>query len=58
MRTSGAGGSEGWIMAIPIAALIVAASAAAGGPEALVMSLEGTVRSLVQSAVDLVNSAF
>jgi hypothetical protein len=43
-------------MAIPIAALIVAASAAAGGPEALLMSLEGTVRSLVQSAVDLVGS--
>ena len=58
MRTSGAGGSEGWIMAIPIAALIVAASAAAGGPEALLMSLESTVRSLVQSAVDLVSSVF
>ena len=54
MRTSGAGGSEGWIMAIPIVALIVAASAAAGGPEALLMSLESTVRSLVRSAADLV----
>jgi hypothetical protein len=58
MRTSGEGGSEGWIMAIPIAALIIAASAAAGGPEALLTSLEGTVRSLVGSAVDLVSSAF
>jgi hypothetical protein len=58
MRTSGAGGSEGWIMVIPIAALIVAASAVAGGPEALLMSLEGTVRSLVRSAVDLASSAF
>jgi hypothetical protein len=58
MRTSGAGGSEGWIMVIPIAALIVAASAAAGGPEALLMSLESTVRSLVRSAVDLMSSAF
>ena len=58
MRTSGAGGSEGWIMAIPIAALIVAASAAAGGPEALLVSLEGTVRSLVGSAVNLMNSVF
>ena len=45
-------------MAIPIAALIIAASAAAGGPEALLMSLEGTVRSLVGSAVDLMNSVF
>ena len=58
MRTSGAGGSEGWIMAIPIAALVVAASAAAGGPEALLMSFEGTVRSLVRSAIDLMSSAF
>ena len=58
MRTSGEGGSEGWIMAIPIAALVIAASAAAGGPEALLTSLEGTVRSLVGSAVDLVSSAF
>ena len=58
MRTSGEGGSEGWIMAIPIAALIIAASAAAGGPEALFMSLEGTVRSLVRSAVDLMSGAF
>ena len=58
MRTSGEGGSEGWIMAIPIAALIIAASAAAGGPEALLTSLEGTVRSLVGSAVNLMSSVF
>jgi hypothetical protein len=56
MRTSGAGGSEGWIIVIPIAALVVAASAAAGGPEALLTSLEGTVRDLVRSAVDLLSS--
>ena len=56
MRTSGAGGSEGWIILIPIAALVVAASAAAGGPEALLTSLEGTVRDLVRSAVDLLSS--
>jgi hypothetical protein len=45
-------------MVIPIGALIVAASAAAGGPEALLMSLEGTVRSLLQSAIDLVSQAW
>jgi hypothetical protein len=56
MRTSGAGGSEGWIIVIPIAALVVAVSAAAGGPEALLTSLEGTVRDLVRSAVDLLSS--
>jgi hypothetical protein len=58
MRTSGAGGSEAWIMMIPIAALVVAASAAAGGPEALLMSLESTVRGLVGSAIDLLSSVF
>jgi len=45
-------------MAIPIAALIVAATATAGGPEALLVSLEGTVRSLVGSAVNLMSSVF
>jgi hypothetical protein len=58
MRTSGAGGSEGWIMVIPVAALIVAASAAAGGPDALLTSLEGTVRGLVRAGVDLLSSIF
>jgi hypothetical protein len=43
-------------MVIPIAALIVAASAAAGGPEALLLSLDGTVRGLFRAAVDLVSS--
>jgi hypothetical protein len=45
-------------MAIPIAALVIAASAAAGGPEALLMSLESKVRSMAQSAVHLMSSAF
>ena len=58
MRTSGAGGSEGWIMAIPVAALIVAASFSAGGPDALFMALEGTVRHLVGSAADLLRMLF
>ena len=41
-------------MLIPIAALVVAASYSAGGPEALLTSLDGTVRHLFQSAADLV----
>jgi hypothetical protein len=45
-------------MVIPIAALVAAASAAAGGPEALLMSLEVTVRGLVGSAIDLLSSVF
>ena len=45
-------------MAIPVAALIVAASYSAGGPEALFMALEGTVRHLVGSAADLLRMLF
>lgn len=56
MRTSGASGSEGWIMLIPIVALVVAASYSAGGPEALLTSLDGTVRHLFQSAADFVRN--
>ena len=43
-------------MLIPIVALVIAASYSAGGPEALLMSLDGTVRHLVQSAADFVRN--
>ena len=45
-------------MAIPVVALIVAASFSAGGPEALFMSLEATMRHLVGSATDLLRTLF
>jgi hypothetical protein len=46
------------MMAIPILALIVAAAAAAGGPDALLMSLEGAVREVFRSVADLASRIF
>ena len=58
MRTSGGRGAEGWIVAIPILALIVAASLSAGGPEAMVQMVGDTLRTTVDSLVDLVRGLF
>lgn len=58
MRTSGGRGAEGWIMAIPVIALIIAASMSAGGPEAMALLLEGTIREVFTTAAALVSGLF
>ena len=54
MRTSGGRGAEGWIMAIPIFALVVAASMSAGGLDAMLISLEGAIRQTFTAVADFV----
>ncbi len=56
MRTSGGRGAEGWIMAIPMFALIVAGSMATGGIDAVLVTLEGTIREALTSIVNFVRS--
>ena len=56
MRTSGGGGAEGWIMAIPMLALIVAGSMATGGVDAVLISVEGTIREALTTIVNFVRS--
>ena len=51
MRTSGGRGAEGGIMAIPIAALIIAASASNGGADGMLLMLESAVRSTMTNAM-------
>lgn len=58
MRTSGGRGAEGWIMAIPILALIVASTMSAGGVDGMLIMLEGTVRTTITSLVDFVRGLF
>ena len=58
MRTSGGRGSEGWIVAIPILALIAAAALSAGGPDAMVDMLNDTIRTVVDAIVELVRGFF
>jgi hypothetical protein len=58
MRTSGGRGAEGWIMAIPIVALLVAASASNGGANGMLLMLETTVRRTVTSMLDFLAQLF
>jgi hypothetical protein len=58
MRTSGGRGAEGWIMAIPIFALIIASTMSAGGIDSMLIMLEGTVRTTINSVVDFVRALF
>ena len=58
MRTSGGRGAEGWIMAIPIFALIVASTMSAGGLNGMLITLEGAVRTTFTSVVDFVRALF
>ena len=54
MRTSGGRGFEGWIMAIPLIALVVAASMANGGVDGLLYGIDSTVRQVLAAVVDFV----
>ena len=56
MRPSGGRGAEGWIMGIPIVALIVASTMSAGG--GMLIMLEGVVRTTISSVVDFVSALF
>jgi len=58
MRTSGGGGSDGWMMFIPLLALVVFSAYATGGGHALLLTLDDIVRTVVQSTVNLVSSVF
>ena len=56
MRTSGGRGAEGWIMAIPMVALIVAGSMASGGLDAVLVVVEGAIRETLSSVVQFFKS--
>jgi hypothetical protein len=58
MRTSGGRGAEGWIIAIPVLALIIASTMSAGGLDAMLIMLEGVVRTTITSVVDVVTGLF
>ena len=58
MRTSGGRGAEGWIMGIPIVALIVASTMSAGGVNGMLIMLEGVVRTTISAVVLFVSALF
>jgi hypothetical protein len=58
MRTNGSAFSDAWMMVIPLGALMIFTSFTGGGPDSLLTSLDGLLRSAVKSVVDLIASLF
>ncbi len=58
MRTSGGRGHEGWIMAIPLIALLVVASLGSGGVDGLLYGVDGAVRQIVAAVAGFVSDVF
>ena len=58
MRTSGGHGHEGWMMAIPLVALLAAASWANGGVDGLLYGLESAIRQVVTVMIGFVSDLF
>jgi hypothetical protein len=58
MRTSGGRGSESWIMVIPLAAMFVAATISNGGPDGMILLLEGTIRATITAVVTFFSHLF
>ena len=58
MRTSGARGAEGSILAIPLAAMFVAATMSNGGAHAMLLLLESTVRETFGAVVSFLGQLF
>jgi hypothetical protein len=58
MRTSGGHGADAWMLAIPVAALVVASSMSSGGVEAVLLTLESALRHTVSTGLELVSRLF
>ena len=58
MRTSGGRGADGWIVAIPILALIVASTMSAGGIDGMLMMVDDLIRTTFTAVVDFVRALF
>ena len=58
MRTSGGRGADAWIIVVPIVALLVASTMSAGGPDAMLLTLDSAVRHTVTGVVDLIKGLF
>ena len=58
MRTSGGRGTEVWMVAIPIFALIVASTMSAGGVDSMFSMVNDVVRTIFTSVVDFVRALF
>ena len=58
MRTSGGHGHEVWMMAIPLVALMAAASVADGGVDGLLYGLDSAIRQVVAAMIGFASDLF
>lgn len=58
MRTSGGRGADAWMLAIPVLALVVAGSMSAGGLDAVLLTLESTIRHTFNAGLAFVTKLF
>jgi hypothetical protein len=58
MRTSGGRGADAWMLAIPVLALLVAGSMSAGGVDAVLLTVESTIRHTVVAGLEFVTKLF
>lgn len=58
MRTSGGRGADAWMLAIPVAALLVAGTMSAGGFDGMLLQLESAIRHTLSAGLNLVTRLF
>ena len=58
MRASGGRGADAWMLTIPVVALVVAASMSAGGLNAVLLTVESTIRHTFNAGLAFVTRLF
>jgi len=58
MRTSGGRGAEGWIVVVPVAALLVAMTMNNGGAHETLLTMERVIRDTFTTAFQFVRELF
>ncbi|HTH01420.1 MAG TPA: hypothetical protein VL882_14215 [Vicinamibacterales bacterium] len=54
MRASGGRGADAWMLVIPVIALVVAGSMSAGGLNAVLLTIESTIRNAFNAGIAFV----
>jgi hypothetical protein len=54
MRASGGRGADAWMLVIPVIALVVAGSMSAGGLNAVLLTIESTIRNAFNASIAFV----
>ena len=58
MRASGGRGADAWMLGIPVVALLVAGSMSSGGLNAVLLTLESTIRHTFNAGLAIITKLF